>query len=149
MDVVRETRSNLGLGKHYIRPLGIRRETTAKRPEKEQFNPCQGRGREFESRFPLQTPRSNAGRFCLCACHPGLQGALPEPADYKHLTKHPSADRPQNPGVCGCPFYKMLIIRVLRQNTPQTFCIVLKWTRPAEWTGRRSGSKEKSSPCAL
>ena len=27
--------------------------------------PCQGRGREFESRFPLQTPRSNAGRFCL------------------------------------------------------------------------------------
>ena len=131
MDVVRETRSNLGLGKHYIRPLGIRRETTAKRPEKEQFNPCQGRGREFESRFPLQTPRSNAGRFCLCACHPGLQGALPEPADYKHL------------------IYKMLIIRVLRQNTPQTFCIVLKWTLPAEWTGRRSGSKEKSSPCAL
>ena len=78
MDVVRETRSNLGLGKHYIRPLGIRRETTAKRPEKEQFNPCQGRGREFESRFPLQEAaerlplffcfhRSNApcGRFWL------------------------------------------------------------------------------------
>ena len=26
--------------------------------------PCQGRGREFESRFPLQTPRSPTGRFC-------------------------------------------------------------------------------------
>ena len=36
----------------------------------------------------------------------------------------------------------MLIIRVLRQNTPQTFCIVLKWTLPAGWTDRRSGQKE-------
>ncbi len=31
------------------------------------FHGCQGRGREFESRFPLQTPRIAARRFCLSA----------------------------------------------------------------------------------
>ena len=98
--------------------------------------------------FSAPNASQQCGAFLFVGLSPGLQGALPEPADYKPITKHPSADRPQNPGVCGCPFYKMLIIRVLRQNTPQIFCIVLKWTLPAEWTGRRSDSKEKSSPCA-
>ena len=66
------------------------------------------------------------GVFVWGPGHLGLQGAIPETADYNPLTKHPSADRPQNPGVCGCSFYKMLIINVLWQNTPQTFCIVQK-----------------------
>ena len=44
---------------------------------------CQGRGREFESRFPLQTPRIHAGCFCLGAEVGDLLGCLVLKKVYK------------------------------------------------------------------
>ena len=67
--------------------------------------PCQGRGREFESRFPLQTPRSNAGRFCLGAMGSGVCGALVHnPLIITHLQNtHPQTSR-KNQGSADVPF---------------------------------------------
>ena len=125
--------------------------------------PCQGRGREFESRFPLQTPRRNAGRFCLwgrcrwgcengavslgvsgMVCYCFGQGLFvsyrPCPFNIAFtLLRARSGGQGLRLEIKPCPKESTTLPRSIADPAPKH----PRWTLPAEWTGRQSGSKER------
>ncbi len=61
---------------------------------------------KFESRFPLQTPRSNAGRFCLCAMDCGA--LVHNPLIITHLQSAHQQTSRKNRGL------RMLLSQLIR-----------------------------------
>ena len=79
--------------------------------------PCQGRGREFESRFPLQTPRSNAGRLFVGL---GWEPRSLYVPDNQTLLKHGVPNLSFSRGVGNYDFDNVLTIKHLITCACQT-----------------------------
>ena len=54
----------------------LHRQTTSGNSSVGRARPCQGRGREFESRFPLHKVPSKIGIFCRCSLKQCLSGGI-------------------------------------------------------------------------